>query len=249
VKLSAGEIAGLRQAIASAGREWRGAVQGAFRRLLFARVVSYQTDGLAAALPYADRQDPTHLAAEFEALVDSSPYLARHAPAVVSHFDRYPAGSDEVESFLYWAKETLGGRTIVSLTHVAIARPEGRDAPEVLVASRPFYTTHYITGALALTAIVGGAEGAPRHLTYLNRSRVDVLGGLFGRLARAILERRLRSEATGVVEDLRRRLESGEPPPDGTRVQAPFWRPVEGREPVALAIRRPNDRTSSLRRE
>jgi len=225
VKLSADEITELRQVIAGAGGDWHGAVQQAFRQMLLERVQAYLAAGLRGMPPYHDQRYPTPLDVEFDALIENSPYLSRHVPAVVSHFERFPASDEDVESFLYWAKEALGGKPIVSLTHVAIATPGSGALPEVLVASRQFYATHYLTGSLALTAIVGGADGQPRYLTYLNRSRLDVLGGLFGGLARRVIQGRLRTEATDVVEDLRRRLESGMAPRLlGEVVQAPVRR-------------------------
>jgi hypothetical protein len=43
---------------------------------------------------------------------------------------------------------------------------------------------------------------------------VDMLGGVFGGLARRIMQRRLKAEAATVLLELRRRLESGEPAAD-----------------------------------
>jgi hypothetical protein len=67
-----------------------------------------------------------------------------------------------------------------------------------------------MTGALTFTAIVHGADGS-RYLVYFNRSRVDVLRGFWGGLARRIMASRLRTEAVEAVQVLRRRLESGDP--------------------------------------
>lgn len=215
VKLSGREIAELQRSIAAGGTGWQASVQQTFRRLMLARVETYRSGGLDALDPYHDRDEPTPLSSEFEALLASSPYLERGAPAITSYLRGYPdTMSEDVESFIYWAKEALGGKPVISLTHVAISRPPADGALEVLVASRQFYATHYVTGSLALTAVAGGVAGTPRFLVYVNRSRIDVLGGFFGGLARRIIERRLRSEATGVVEDLRRRLESRAAPAD-----------------------------------
>jgi hypothetical protein len=98
------------------------------------------------------------------------------------------------------------------VTHVSIVRSADPGVPEALVAAKQTFATHYMTGSLALTTITGGADRSPRYLMYLNRSRVDVLGGFFGGLVRRIMERRLRTEATDVVQGLRRRLEAREPP-------------------------------------
>ena len=84
--------------------------------------------------------------------------------------------------------------------------------PDALVAGKQIFATHYMNGALALTAIVGGGPGSRRYLAYLNRSEVDVLGGFLGGLVRWIVERRLKSEASEVLQGLRRRIERGLPP-------------------------------------
>jgi hypothetical protein len=49
---------------------------------------------------------------------------------------------------------------------------------------------------------------------YVNRSQLDVLGGLFGGLKRAIVEGKLKNESADVLNAVRRRLESGPPPAD-----------------------------------
>jgi hypothetical protein len=85
--------------------------------------------------------------------------------------------------------------------------------PDALVAGKEIFTTRYLNGSLGFTAIVPGGRGSRHYLVYLNRSDVDVLGGVFGGIVRWFMERRLRSEAQDVLQGLRRRLESGEPPP------------------------------------
>jgi uncharacterized protein with PIN domain len=74
------------------------------------------------------------------------------------------------------------------------------------------FATHYIDASLSVTAIVGDRSTAQRYMAYLNRSDVDVLGGFWGGMVRRVLERRLRSEAPAILQTLRRRLESGDPP-------------------------------------
>ena len=70
----------------------------------------------------------------------------------------------------------------------------------------------YVNASLGITAILRGESGACNY-RYLNRSEVDVLGGMFGGLVRWLVQRRLKAEAANVLQGLRRRLESGEPPP------------------------------------
>ena len=213
LKLSELEIRTL-GSIASAGRDdWRATLQQAFRETMLARAHAYLNEGLAGAPPYRDRSEPVLLEAEFQQILTNSAFLSTQIPTLTDFLARYPTvPAADLESFLYWSKETLGRRPIVSITHVTIARHHAGPLPDAVVAARQVFATHYSTGSLSLTAIVGGRDGAPRYLVYLNRSRLDVLGGLFGGLARRIIERRFRDEAVQVVESLRGRLTAGEPP-------------------------------------
>ena len=210
LKLSADDIAQLHRAIGAGGPRWKGAAQDAFKRMLLRRADAYLAAGLRSAQPYHDENPPTELQSEFEQLLARSEFLTREAPAVAHHLRVFPDAAAGVESFLYWSKESLGGKPIVGVTHLTIARGTGPPSPEAFVVGKQIYASHYMTGALTFTAVTHGSDGA-RYLVYFNRSRVDVLRGFWGGLARRIMASRLRSEAVDAVQALRRRLESGNP--------------------------------------
>jgi hypothetical protein len=211
VRLSGAEMTALQAAAAAAGAGWREAVQAAFRRAILARAEAYRASGQDGALPYEDRRPPIAPGREFQLVLDASPFLTARAPTLAEYLRVYPyAAEPGVESFLYWSKEDLGRKPIVALTHVVVLRSPATDLPDALVVSRQVYASHYMTGALAVTAIT--SDGSSRYLVYLNRSRLDVFGGMFGGLVRSIIDRRLRGEAAEVVDAVRRRLESGPPP-------------------------------------
>jgi hypothetical protein len=211
VKLNAEEIA---QIAATPGQPAAtdGPLQETFRRVLLNRVMKYLTDGLAGLPPYEDADaPPVSQAPVFSAILDRSPFLAKRMPLLTDYLQRVPGEPPAgAESFIYWSKEALGGRPIVSMTHVTIVRGDGVETPDALVAAKQIYGSHYMTGSLALTALVG-REGEPRYLAYLNRSRLDLFRGVFGGVVRRIVRGRLRSEAGEVVHGLRQRLESGPP--------------------------------------
>ena len=198
LKLTAAEIAQLQAAIA--GRiDWKSVLQDGFRRVVLQRVEAYLAHGLSSP-------------AVFSSIVRRSMCLTEQLPAFANYLDRYPQVSmPQVESFIYWSKERFGGKPVISVTHVSMLRGAGAAQPDALVAGKQIFATHYMNGALALTAIVGGGPGSRRYLAYLNRSEVDVLGGFLGGLARWLVERRLKSEASDVLQGLRRRIESGPP--------------------------------------
>lgn len=215
VKLTAGEITALRDVIAGAGAAWKPSAQNEFRRLMLKRVELYRGEGLAALPAYADRPKTVHPRDAFAALVARSPYLTRALPEFAASLAQVGVPSaDTVESLLYWSKERFSvGKNVISMTHVQILRPEGdQSMPKVLVAGKQIFATHYTNAGFSLTTVLCPSEADTCYLAYLNRSRLDVLGGVFGGLRRAVLEQRIESDSPAIVRELRRRLESGNLP-------------------------------------
>jgi hypothetical protein len=201
LKLSSDDIVSLRQAAVASGPLWKDAVQREFKRVVLNRLAAYQTGGFLALSPYVDRRKPTEPQAAFSGLLAKSPYMATDAIANVV-----------AESFFYWSKEQYGaGKPVISVTHVDVVRPRVPSAVRLAVISREIFATHYRNASLGLTAVMEDGAGQ-RYLVYVNRSQVDVLGGLFGGWKRAILEGRLKSDTADVLNTVRRRLESGLPP-------------------------------------
>jgi hypothetical protein len=212
VKLSENEIEVLRSAAEASGAGSRAAVQREFRRVLFNRVTRYRHEGLAGLPPYVDRPEPSVPRDAFAALVERSPHLRNHVPAITDALGRYPkAALPSVDSFLYWSKEHYGrGKPVTTITQVHIVRPGDPPLPAVMVLSQEIFASHYRTGSLGMTAFVVGRDDA-RYLVHLNRSQLDMLRGMFGGIVRSVLEGRLASEAKPAMATVKGRLESGHP--------------------------------------
>ena len=209
--LSASEIGALQRAAETAGKDWKPAVQDAFRRLMLNRLDAYRVGGQAALPLYENRADPVWPGKELTAAIDHSTFLERQVPEFVDHLRRFPNEPlKSVETFFYWSKERLAGRTIVDISHVSVLRSDDRARPDALVAGEEIFATRYVTASLGVTAIVRGESA--NYLVYVNRSEADVFGGIFGGLVRWIVERRVKAEAGEVLGGLRERLESGDPP-------------------------------------
>lgn len=208
VKLSAGDIARLQQRITGRS-DWKPGVQQEFRRIVLDRTATYLSDGDLGLPPYNDHRDPIAADAEFASLIRR---LGLLPPGISEYLQAYPriGHPDVVESFLYWSKETLGGKPIVSVTHAALVRGAGSTGAPALVVSKQVFATHYRTGAVSMTAIAGSSPN--RSLVYLHRSHVDVLQGFFAGLVRRIVEGRIRDEAPAVLNAIRARLERSNPP-------------------------------------
>ena len=177
-------------------------ITAALRRVMLERTRAYLSAGLAALPPIANRSRPWYLHDVLAAARAESPRLLSEPP--LSWWLGDDGDAAPVESFLYWSKEHFGtGKPVILITHVAIYRPSTGAA---VVIGKQIFGSRYTNGALSMMAI-GTAESGDRYLVYLNRSTVDLLGGVFGGVKRAMLEARLAGELPELIGRLRDRLE------------------------------------------
>jgi hypothetical protein len=202
-KLSAREIAQM-QAI---GDDAAGLAL-AFRRVLVSRATDYATSGDDCAPPYHDHKAPMRPADAFSSVLERLPFLSQHFAGYASYLADYPSvpRPDVQHSFLYWSKETLGMKPIVSITHLSVLRPEDPGLPDAMIVAKQVYANHYRNASISVTAVA--SDGMSRYLVYVNRAQVDAFRGLFGGFVRRVVERRVKAEAPAVLSDLRRRVES-----------------------------------------
>ena len=213
LKLASGEMAELRLVADEAGPRWKTALQEAFRRVVLRRVHTYLAGGHAALPPLEDDGGPTPLDQAFARLMRQSVFLTRSLPSFADYLERFPRSPvGQVESFVYWSKERLARKALVSAVHVGIIRHEDPALPDVVIAGKGIFATRHLTASLGITSLVRGEDGR-RYIVYLNRSEVDALGGFQGGLVRLFVERRLRGEADDVLDGVRLRIEGGEPSP------------------------------------
>jgi hypothetical protein len=214
-KLAAAEINGLRDALRGAGSEWRDTAQREFRRILLARVRLHQQSGLLALPPYADHGGRMSVGEAFSAMTARSPWLTRgFADVVNSLLAPQRAPSPAGDAFYYWSRDRYGsGKTVITVTYVQLLRSERH--PQAMTVSTQLYASHYIDGALGVTAVTCDEAVRSCYLAYLNRTRVDLLGGLFGAFKRAVIEDRVESEGPALMRAVTRRLESRRPGADG----------------------------------
>jgi hypothetical protein len=214
LKLGATEIKRLRAVIAAKGDSWKPAVTEEFRHLVLARVNAYLAGGHRSMSDYQARRDPVNLASTFATLLRRSAFLPARAADLAAHLEHYPTVPlPGAESFLYWSKEKFARKPVISVTHVTIVRGNGRSQfPEVVIASKQVFATHYTNGSLAVTMLLSAPPGSsPGYLVYVNRSAVDVVGGYLG-IRRALIEGRVKSETERLFAIQRDRID-GHPRP------------------------------------
>jgi hypothetical protein len=213
LKLSAPEMTKLQQAAKRAHGDWMPAVQQAFRQVILERVKTYLSTGKTP--PYEDHRVPLSPASRFASLLDHTGFLTSHEPQLAAYLRNYPRSADsEVESFLYWSKERPAGKAIISVTQVNIIRNHDPQLPDTLIVSKDIFSSHYVNASLGVTALIRVGPDSASYLVYVNRTEIDILHGAFSGVMRGVMQRRLKAGAENVLETYRRRLESGDPPPE-----------------------------------
>ncbi len=180
---------------------------GAYREHLAKYAARYMTHGDAALLEYGDNGNGDRIGAELRLIVQHSPYLARELPLLGSGITPFsgtlPRG---LEGFLYWSSEQVGPRAVVTITHAILSAPP--HGP-IAIATKQIYASHYFTASLGLTLLadLSTPSGPRTRIIYINRSRVDVFGGVLGGVKRAIARSRARKGVDHTLRALKARLE------------------------------------------
>jgi hypothetical protein len=193
----------------------------AMRQHLAEYVQRYLEAGNSSLMEYHDDPVPRRLAGELRTILERSEYLQREWPALYRAVGDF-SGSlpDGLDGFVYWSKEKVGPRAVISVTHAVISPP--RDGAAA-IATKQLYGSHYSYGSLGVTMLLDkGTPEAPRTLVvYVNRSRLDIFGGLLGGIKRPLVRSRAREGAERTLRQLRDRLErdygAGRKPDAGRR--------------------------------
>jgi hypothetical protein len=217
VKLSAADLQTLTAIARNGGSEWKPRLQQGFREMLLRRVQTFSAGGLAALDDLVDKKRRASPAAAFAPLVEHTVFLAERTPDLARRLQHCPnaprAGS---ESFMYWSKERLGGKPVITVTHVELMPARGQHAPLLMVGTQ-IYASHYLDASLTVTAFLRDERASRGYFVYLHRSSVDFLGGFWGGLARSIIESKVRKDGPAILARVRERLANGDPPSGSAR--------------------------------
>ena len=166
----------------------------------------YLRSGNSVLMEYHDSSPPGRIAEQLRAISTRTTYLRRWPAlfdAVFNFNGTLPPGLD---GFVYWSREKVGPRPVVSVTHVVIS-PSREGA--AVVATKQIYGSHYGRASLGIAILLDkGTPDAPRtRVVYLNRSRLDVFGGILGPLKRPLVRSRAREGAERMMTGVKARLE------------------------------------------
>ena len=181
------------------------------RHILVEYVTRYRQLGSAAEMEYADSPTRVAVGSEFTSLVSADTRTWPHIPRLRRHLLEFPSARDDNASDLvYWSIERVHRRPVISVTHLAIVREEHESPVAYAIASKQIYAMHYFDASLGITLLVPdrGASTPVTYVVYLNRSRIDILDGVLGGLARKLVSGKARSLVAEQLERVRQSLES-----------------------------------------
>jgi hypothetical protein len=211
LKMTAEMIERLHKEVNWTAPDWQRLAMSVYRRVLFDYVRGYLEKGPAALAVYHDKPEPLRLADELSSILQASPYLGQYLPELNRYLISFPNGRlPESENFLYWSQEKFGFKPVVSVTHVTICKVARGSATSYVIVSKQIYADHYFTGSLGSAAFVDKDRqrpGADAYLIYLNRTRVDLLQGLFSGLKRFFIRRRVLDGTDKYLRLVKQRLE------------------------------------------
>jgi len=206
VRLSAEAIERIRQDVNWRAPDASRTASAFVRQMLVDYVANYRQKGTPATMEYADRAPRLNVGREFESLIDADPVTSNYAPRLRQYLLDYPKSSAEkMSDFVYWSKELIRGRPVISVTHVATAAAIDDSPVAYAIGSKQIYAMHYYDASLGLTLLVPdrAAPSPATYVVYLNRSRIDLFDGLFGGVARRLVAGR----AKGLVAEQLQRLQ------------------------------------------
>lgn len=180
----------------------------AFRAELARIAATYVGLGEAGMPVYHDTPSSTSTAVEFRSMVWDEPAILREFDQLSEHLRGFPRATPGVEDLLYWSREKVGGAEVISITHLSIQAVVDRAPVTFIAASRQVYSTHYFDASLGLTILLAESPDAGSTVVvYVNRSRVDVFGGLLGSVKRSIAASRSRAALGKFLTGVRHKVE------------------------------------------
>ncbi len=186
LKLSAAMIERLQKEVDWQAADYKSRAAQLLKLMLLDYVRDYLQRGDVALIRYNDKTNEVRLAEEQQALMAGS--TSTH-----DILSELPHTSEPeiaiVENTIVWSKIKYGLKPVIAINHLIIYKGNEKSGPQILIVSKQIYANHYFGSSLALTAfgsIPGLSSGS--YLFYENRSRLDGLTGVFGKIKRGIVE-------------------------------------------------------------
>ncbi|HEV7747280.1 MAG TPA: hypothetical protein VGO56_19950 [Pyrinomonadaceae bacterium] len=228
LKLSASMIERFRKEVDWRAPDYASQANQLFKVMLLEYVQNYLRAGDRALIEYGDKPGEVRLADEQRSLFEASRSFDNVLPQSPKGVKNISGPElSLVEDAIVWSKIKFGLKPVLAINHVLIYQRAQEVGPQILIASSQIYANHYFDSSLALTTFIRNpGPGHESYLVYENRSRVDGLGGMFGKLKRGIIEREAVASLKTILQQTRINLSATAQSPDGGNSPLPErrWR-------------------------
>ena len=228
VKLSAGMIHRFQSEIDWAAPDYRFQVTQLFKHILLDYVREYLRQGNSSLIEYNDKPNGVRLANEIHSLITASTFGDLSGEVLREPKGLSEPGPSVVENAIVWSKIKFGLKPVIAINHIVIYEHEQTTRPQqILVVSKQIYANHYFDSSLAVTAFGNNpSSSSGSYLFYENRSRVDELAGLFGKIKREVIEDQAVASLKTILEKSKASLSarpSGQPESISSLNAEPNW--------------------------
>jgi hypothetical protein len=184
--LSAGEISLLPSSVDAESMLGSQQFSAAFRKILLARLLAYQKNGVD------DEQETSILQTHLSLYPDLTSYF----PDVKLYILEYPRHRDiRVPEFFYWSRDQVQGESVISIHHVF----SQRIGEDFILLDRLIYSNRLVVSSISVVHLIHYVEKqTPRTLCVLEqRTLTDKKGKVFGgsgqKISSGSLEKRFAS--------------------------------------------------------
>jgi hypothetical protein len=172
------------------------------RERAYVGTVAYLENGSASLGAYRDQAKPAFVAKEFEALLDSSPYIFAYRPELHEYLMNYPnAELESATDFLYWSVYDYG-KPVLRISHVTIYPLEEGTNASAIVTGKQIFFSHFFMAGLELHVLVRDTKSASEafYLVSLIRMRTDGVGGMFGNMLKNRVQKDVMKNMQGYLD-------------------------------------------------
>ena len=179
-----------------------------FRTDIVNYVRTYLENGNPSLMVYADKKKPMALADGFDSLLAQASYVYSYIPELYRYLQEFPRSAPSgVDNFFYWSMEDFGQRPTMTVTHATIYERTDGVKPDVTIALKLIYASHYFKARLELMGLVDASTVDKKpgfYLVYLDRMRFDEN---LNRAVRLMVRRGVQSHIRSWLTALRERLQ------------------------------------------
>lgn len=182
---------------------------GLIRSMLMDYASRYWAEGNGSLGTLVNRKKAIDIAMAHKELLDSLLFLGDLAPDLERYLHDFPKMDlSAVQNELHWSTVDFGLNPTVTLTHAAVLTNAVAGNDQHFVVTRQFYSSRYLDASISLTMLLRIPDGDKTHsfIIFTDRSRSDALDGMFGGVARGVVENEAVSRVTELIKNSELRL-------------------------------------------